>query len=489
MNPLDRAIAWVSPRAGYYRQVWREASRSAYDAADHGRASRNWRVINDSAQNIDNPERDTIRARARDLERNSDIANAILYAYQRNVIGRGYNLQARTSNEEFNIAAEQLWKEWQRSRNCDVTGQQNFTEILRMALNRKKVDGGVLIKKCYTRGGLLPLKLQLLEVDELDTTQVTARRKNHRVVGGIEYDQYNKPAGYWIKQYNIDGTTYREPEYCKADDIIFYWSKRRPSQIREISDLTPTIARIRDTNEFINAVSIKERVAACLSVFIKRAVPQGTIGMRNAQSLEERRSYDGKTLAPGMIGELNPGDSIDVVNPGNSGSDTAQFLRTQQRMIGAGQGLSYEAISRDMSDTNYSSARQAIIEDENTYAEEIQLLQERVMDEVYESFVISAVLSGLLPDNGFWENKREYFAHQWVASPKKWIDPSKEATANKIALATGQKTYQDICAENGKDWQEQIDDMARAMEYAGNLGIELGGILYGREQKQSAVQE
>lgn len=483
MNALDRVISWVSPQAGYHRQMWREASRSAYDAAGHGRTNRNWRVLNDSAQNIDYPERDTIRARARDLERNSDIANAILAAYQRNVIGRGYNLQARTDDEDFNAAVEKLWKEWQRARNCDVTGQQNFTQLLRMALNRKKVDGGVLIKKCYTRGGLLPLKLQLLEVDELDITRVSAHGKKNRVVGGIEYDQYNKPVGYWIKQYSIDGTTYRAPEYCKASDIIFYWSKKRPSQIREISDLTPTIARIRDTNEYINAVAIKERVAACLAVFIKRATPAGGFGRTNALPGEERRSYDGKTLAPGMIGELNLGESLDVVNPGNSGSDTANFLKVQQRMIGSGQGLSYEAVSRDMSDTNYSSARQAIIEDENTYAEEIQMLKECVMDEVYEAFVMSASLAGLLPAKGFWDNKREYFAHQWVSSPKKWIDPSKEATANKVALATGQKTYQDICAENGKDWQEQIDDMARAMEYAGNLGIELGGILYGREQK------
>ena len=48
----------------------------------------------------------------------------------------------------------------------------------------------------------------------------------------------------------------------------------------------------------------------------------------------------------------------------------------QQRLIGSGQGLSYEATSRDMSETNYSSARQAGIEDDLTFSEEVELLQE-----------------------------------------------------------------------------------------------------------------
>ena len=45
------------------------------------------------------------------------------------------------------------------------------------------------------------------------------------------------------------------------------------------------------------------------------------------------------------------------------------------------------------------------------------------MDEVYEMFVISGVLSGLFQIPGFWENKRNYLKHEWVAVPKMWIDP------------------------------------------------------------------
>lgn len=492
MNILDKTISFLSPAAGYRRQAWRNAmERSNYDAADMRRASRNWNAMNASAQQTDAQERDTIRARARDLERNSDIANSILFAYNRNVIGRGFSLQSRTTSADFNEQAEELWKEWCKAKNCDVTGQQSFIQMMRMAVIRKKIDGGILFKKCYTAGGLVPFKLQAIEVDELDVTRLTPKNKRNKVVGGIEYNTYNKPMGYWIKEYSIDGFTYKDSTYYDAKDIIFYWEKKRPSQIREISNLTHTVPRIRDANEFVNAVSVKERVAACLSVFVKRAIPVGggPFGRNSSLDNEDRKSYDGKTLAPGMIAELNPGDEIQPVNPGNSGADTADFLKTQQRMIGAGQGLSYEAVSRDMSETNYSSARQAIIEDEGTFAAETELLQEKVMDEIYESFIISCILSGLIAVKNFWNDKANYLKHQWVASPKKWIDPVKEANANKIALATGQKTFQDICAENGKDWQEQISDMAKAIDYASSFGIELGGILYGKNSNAAKTEE
>ena len=64
-----------------------------------------------------------------------------------------------------------------------------------------------------------------------------------------------------------------------------------------------------------------------------------------------------------MIRELDPNDDVEVVNPNGQSTDATTYIKLMQHMIGAGQGLSYEATSRDMSETNYSSARQGMIED------------------------------------------------------------------------------------------------------------------------------
>ena len=256
--------------------------------------------------------------------------------------------------------------------------------------------------------------------------------------------------------------------------------------------MAPTISRIRDINEFMTAVSVKQRIEACLAVFIKKELPTTGIGRGSAPFKNgisgDRISYEGKTLYPGMIKEMNQGDEIQVVNPSGQGADATAFAKLQQRLVGAGQGISYEATSRDMSESTYSSARQGMIEDDLTYKEDKELLEE-VLDEIYETFVISAVLCGVLPISGFWDNKDKYLAHEWIQEPKPWIDPQKESGANKTALQTGQKTFKQIAAESGRDWRDQVDDIAEVLEYGSKKGVDMGGVMFGIREKTESVSE
>lgn len=92
MNFLDKAILYINPKKGYERLSYREAAQRSYDSGNHGRRNSGWNVVNSTAEQTDSMQRDTIRARARDLERNSDIAESIINAYERNVVGRGFKL-------------------------------------------------------------------------------------------------------------------------------------------------------------------------------------------------------------------------------------------------------------------------------------------------------------------------------------------------------------------------------------------------------------
>nr|DAS64700.1 MAG TPA: portal protein, lambda family [Caudoviricetes sp.] len=481
---LDNIISFISPEWGAKREAWRQSlyEMRSYDAGDYSRSNANWRVINQSAEYTDKYSRDNVRARARDLERNSDMMNSVIGAYKRNVIGGGYTLQVKTGDDELNDTIEAAWKKWCKKQNCDVTGTQSFTQMMRMCMKRKKIDGGILIVKRYTSDGFLPFKLQTFEVDELDSSQMTPKTQGNKVVGGIELNEYNKPVGYWIRQYPVDSLALTTPVYIEAKDVIFLYTKHRPSQIREMSDMSPTITRIRDANEFMVAVSVKERIAACLSVFIKKTIPTTGIGRGIGVGQGALHDYQGKSITPGMIKELNAGDEIQVVNPAGQATDAASYIKLQQRLVGAGQGISYEATSRDMSESNYSSTRQGIIEDEMTYAEEKEMLTE-VMDEIFETFVISLWLSGNIQIKDFWKNKDQYLDHAWIIAPKKWIDPQKEANANRIALNTGQKTFKQIAAEQGKDWKEQIEEIADVIAYAREFGIDMGSVIFDKTKE------
>ncbi len=123
MNWIDSLVGLISPKAGYERQVYRAAIELErnYDAAGYDRPNANWRVTNDSGEMTDRFHRDIVRARARDLERNSDIMNAVVGPYRRNVYGAGYRLQARSGDEALDSQIEELWGIWCKKRNCDVT--------------------------------------------------------------------------------------------------------------------------------------------------------------------------------------------------------------------------------------------------------------------------------------------------------------------------------------------------------------------------------
>ena len=111
------------------------------------------------------------------------------------------------------------------------------------------------------------------------------------------------------------------------------------------------------------------------------------------------------------------------------------------------------------------------------------------MDVIYESFLISAVLANEIKIKDFWSNKYKYLTHEWTHAPRKWIDPQKEANATKIAIESGQKTFQQVAAENGSDWKEQIKDLAEAVSYANEVGIDLAAILYGSKKEMKIEEE
>lgn len=487
MNWIDNIVSFISPKWGAAREAWRmqlEQLRN-YDAAGYGRINNNWMAYNQPAEMTDMYSRDQLRARARDLERNSDFMGELITAFERNIIGGGYTVQPRTGKPELNDELIRLWNIWCKKQNCDVTGTQTFMQLMRMAIVRKKVDGGILFLKRYTTDGMLPFKLQLLEVDELDISASAPRNKGNKVIGGIEYNEYNKPVGYFIRQYGFDGYEMTEPYYVEAKDVIFLFSKKRPSQLREIPDFTQAMTRVRDANEFMTAVSVKERIEACFSVFIKRATPPAGFG-RSTGAYDDNGNptYAGKTVSPGMIQYLNPGDDVEAFNPTGQGADATNHIKTHERLIGAGQGISYEAMSRDMSLSNYSSARQGLIEDELTFNKDVELLI-GLMDEIYETFVISCVLSGKVDIPGFWDHRDTFLAHQWIRAPKQWIDPLKESNANRTALQTGQKTFAQICAEAGRDWKSTLEEMAEIKKYGESLGLDMNSIVFGLKPQTS----
>lgn len=490
LNWLDRTIAMVSPSWAYKRLAWRNGM-SVFDAGGRGRLNQGWNPSASPNEQQKRGERALIRARAQDLEHNSDIAGGILQAFERNVTGTGIMLQAKIPHNvlgnaagEINQKIESLWKEYCKAENIDITATQSLEEMADMIIRRYYVDGGICIVKVYVKGGDYPFKLQIRSVDELNTLVQPAEGK--RIVEGVELDDFNRPVAYHFKKAS-DGYFLNPAETVRipAKDVIFLYKKTDPRQVREVSQLVTALPRIKDANQFIEAVSIKERVLACMSVFIKKGTPSGSVGRGVRSGGGQEIDYSGVSLSPGMIGELNPGDEVQTVIPAGQASNTKEFITTLVRMIAAGLGLSYEAVSRDLSQVNYSSARQGLIEDRKLYKKLQKMIIDRVLRPVYLEFLETMYLTGKLDLPGYAQDRSKYTAHVWVPPGSTWIDPLKEANANKAALESNQDTLARICAERGEDWRDVV--LQRAAEI--NLINELIGERSGKEEQPSEEKE
>jgi lambda family phage portal protein len=188
-----------------------------------------------------------------------------------------------------------------------------------------------------------------------------------------------------------------------------------------------------------------------------------------------------------MIQELQPGESVNAVNPSGQASNAKDFISTEQRLAASGQGLSYEAASRDMSQVNYSSARQGLLEDQKTYGIMQKYIIDNFCQEIWESFLDACVLSGKLKIKDYFQNKYKYTKCQWIPPGWTWIDPLKEVKANEIALATGQDTLANLCAQRGFDYKEVMIQRAKEIKLAEKLGINIGGEKVVQDTKQAGT--
>src|SRR5690606_31543159 len=86
-------------------------------------------------------------------------------------------------------AALELWNEWAESTACDFDGRLNFYGLQRLALETIVESGEVLILRqpaANIDGLPIPMRLQVLEPDYLDTARSGATTEGGQIIDGIE---------------------------------------------------------------------------------------------------------------------------------------------------------------------------------------------------------------------------------------------------------------------------------------------------------------
>ena len=478
MNLLDRIIRAVSPQAYCRRMFWREEARY-YDAARRDRFGENWLPPGSlSAENTDRPHRTLIRARARDLERNNAIVRGLLDGLERNVIGGGILPQPAvasrrgTPREDINTRISECWADWSKRDSCDIAGAFDFQEFQRLYLRRTIVDGDVfVIMTTPPEGAKYPFALQAVEADLL-AEYLSQTPEGRKVYGGVEVDDYMRPLAYWFR---LDPLSMKTADLVRvpAERVIHGCHRSRAPQLRGVSALAGVMEPVRDIGEYVDSELKAARIAGSMTGVVKTASGAGRIGRMNTRSGAGGSPIESIEL--GTLNYMNPGDEVAFPQPGRPNVAAGGFIAVITRHIAVGMGLSYEAISRDLSQVNYSSIREGRLQDIKTYEQYQKDIVETFCAPIYAAWLDAMVLGGFLNLPGYWADKSKYGKVRWIRPGWSWVDPAKEATAAEKSLALGTTTLQEVCGYEGKDWQEVLRQRQREQKFIAELGVVLGG--------------
>lgn len=190
-NFIDRAIEYVAPGIAARRMRARVSIHAArgFDGAKRGPRSAGWRASGASSTAEVLPALGVLRNRARDLVRNNPHIRRALKILVANAIGTG--VQAKFTDK----ALQKLWKRWVKV--CDAGGLLDFYGLQAQAYKALKESGEVLLRfrtRLPQDGMEVPLQLQILEIDFLDTLKVGAVDGGF-IVAGVQFNMIGQRTG------------------------------------------------------------------------------------------------------------------------------------------------------------------------------------------------------------------------------------------------------------------------------------------------------
>ncbi|MFW5881292.1 MAG: phage portal protein, partial [Roseicyclus sp.] len=233
-----------------------------------------------------------------------------------------------------------------------------------------------------------------------------------------------------------------------AQDMIHVLDRAFPGQVRGLSWLAPVALKLRDRDEASDALLMQLKVAAALTGFVTD--PDGTGGGFPGQRSGEKLDL---TLAPGALRVLPSGAGIEFTPVTPALAQAVDFLRSMDREIAAGAGLTYEQLTGDLSEANYSSARVGLLEFRRR-AEMLQrsLIEAQLLRPLWARWISTQALAGSIPADP--ESLAAYGAVRFVAPGWAWVDPLKEAQGEIAAIGAGLKSRAEVVAARGRDLDE-----------------------------------
>jgi lambda family phage portal protein len=446
-----------------------------YGGAQVNRLTADWNAQNTSADSEILTSLRLLRARSRELVRDNAHAKNVIRIVQNNVVGTGIGLQAQVCNargkliDATNNQIEDAWLRWTDRKTCHTAGLLGLPDILRLVMGQLVEAGEVLIRKVKQPfgGGKIHFALEVLEADRLMDTWQTAQAPNGNAIRmGVEIDQWGRPTAYWLYPTHPGDYQFRTFVPSKfirvpAEEMIHLYILERWPQTRGVPWFHAVLRKLNDLRGYEEGEIVKARASAAVMGFIQS--PETPTG---EETVNGQRLTD---LSPGQIEHLLPGETFQGFNPSSPNTAMEGFMRHMLRSLAAGVGTSYESLTRDYSQSNYSSSRLALLDDRDLWRVLQGWLIRNCLAEIHREWLAQAVLAGEVKVADYFVSPSKYEKVRFKPRGWSWIDPTKEVNAFKIAVRSGFMTVSDVIAQTGggqdaedvfKSRRQELDMMA-----------------------------
>lgn len=396
-----------------------------------------------------------LRAHARYLDENHDLAVSVLDTLVNRTVGAGLTPapMVRTRggelHEDANKAISAAWLAW--SQHPDTEREQALPELQRLICRTWLRDGELLLQHLeggrFPHRGPVPYTIETLEADYLPFELNGAAP---RIVHGVEKGLGGMPVAYHLLREHPGDThgsrlsfdTVRIP----ADRVAHLKFTRRLRQTRGVSVFHAVLRRLEDLKEYEESERIAARVAAAFTGYIRKAGDYSRT--QTAGAAAGSRQFE---MQPGLIFDgLVQGEDIGTIESNRPNTALEAFVGDQIRRIAGGTGTGASSISRNYSQGSYSAQRQEIVDIDPAYARLHNYFVHLAVRQPYERFVQLAELAGVLRfDRDV--DRATILAFECPRPVMPWVDPSKEVKADVEAVDAGFKSRYQVIRERGGD--------------------------------------
>jgi lambda family phage portal protein len=450
----------------FWKPNKQKSKKRGFEAASKSKRLKGWFASGRSANSETSIGLPMLRNRSRDLRRNNAHAAKAIQVITSNVVGPGIKTQFTDPGFDGTQdgPVEAAWKQWANSKNIDYDGKHNLEAMQGLVMDAVVESGEVLIRKRFNSALRYPLQYQVLESDFLAISKTgLAPERGNTIIQGIEFDEQGRRVAYWLYDRHPGGQDkfglfqQVEAQRVPVDEVLHVYRQERPGQARGVPWGAPCMVRLKDLDDFADATVMRQKVAACFTAFVRELNPELVERPDEDCELMER-------LEPALIEELPFGKTIEfptLPTPENY----ADFMRVELRTVAAGFGVTYESLSGDYSNTNFSSGRMGWLEFHRNVAKwRRQIIMDQMLDPIVQDFKDMVAIMGMNTDQA---------TFQHVPPRREMIDPTKEIPAIVDGIRAGVTTLSDEIMAQGRDPREHLVRYQQDMQKIDELGLVL----------------